>query len=227
MHLPEFLKALLRIAIAIFLAVFALIVVVAVCFLAKEYYDKRQAAPYETVRDWKVVHKDTLGLGVYVKTKVVSGKLLASIDVDGYPPYLSDPKNANGQLIFEFLDHDGFRIISKPLKISDFTTVVGKNEAKIGLRHQFEDYIDLESYKRFSQMQVGWNLDTKPAAGGSPQALPQKELLDHCATNLSKTERLRRLAQYGTVRETGNGSYSAAGRSVEFNPYDGTLLLCR
>lgn len=48
---------------------------------------------------------------------------------------------------------------------------------------------------------------------------------DHCAPNLSKAERLKRLALKGKVRETGANSYSAGSGYVTFN-YSGDLISC-
>jgi hypothetical protein len=48
---------------------------------------------------------------------------------------------------------------------------------------------------------------------------------DPCAPDLSRRERLRRLAAFGVVQQTGSGSYTAAGRTVEFL-YGGELRRC-
>lgn len=51
----------------------------------------------------------------------------------------------------------------------------------------------------------------------APQPAPEaKPVLDHCAPGLSKAERLKRLAQHGTVRETGAGEYQPGGRTINF-----------
>lgn len=220
--MKEFLKASLRTAAAIFLALISLAIAIGIYSWAKDSYDKQQAKPFEEVRDWKFDLKDSIGVEAQARTKLVAGTLWASVEVIGYPKYFSDPRNLNASLIFEFLDKDGFRIISKPVKMSEFTTVVGKDGQKTGLGYQFEEYTGLEKYKRFSRMQVSWNLITEAAA----QTPTQKPILDHCAPNISKAERLKRLAQHGTVRETGTGEYSAAGHSVLFF-YDGSLLNCQ
>ena len=223
--LKELAKSSFRTAISLTFAGIALIVIVAIYTWAKESYDKRQALPYESIRDWRVELKDQLSLDVRARTKVISGKLLVSIDIAGHPTYLSDRRNANAQFNFEFLDQDGFKVLAKPLKLSEFTTTVGKNEERTGLNLQFEDYIDIESYKRFSKMQVGWNMETKAAPAVTPEAMPHQQTLDHCAPNLSKVERLKRLSQHGPVRETGTGNYAAGDRSVHFFS-DGSLLNC-
>ena len=67
---------------------------------------------------------------------------------------------------------------------------------------------------------------SQPPAGAWQQAPEVKPQLDHCAPGISKAERLKRLSQYGTVREVGNASFEAGGRTVSFH-YDGSLLHCQ
>lgn len=220
--MKDFFKATLRATVAFFLALIGLAIAIELYSWAIDSYDKQQAKPFEEVRNWKFDLKDSVGVEAKAKTKLVGGTLLASVEIIGYPKYFSDPRNANASLIFEFLDKDGFRIISKAVQLAEFTTVVGKNGEKTGLGYQFEEHADIGKYKRFDRMQVGWNLITEAA----PIAPDPKPMLDHCAPNISKAERLKRLGQYGTVRETGTGDYSAAGRSVYFH-FDGSLGLCR
>ena len=227
MALKDFARASARTAIAIFLALLALTVAIAVFFLAKEAYEKQQAKPYETVKDWKIDLREPLSLELRARTKLVDSKLLVAIEVAGYPSYLAAPKNKDAQLTIEFVDSDGFRVFAKPVKVSEFTSIVGKGGESTGLEHQFDDYLGVEAYKRFGRLQVGWTLDVKaaplPPAAVATQPQPT---LDHCALGLTKAERLKRLAQHGTVREAGNGEYTAGGRSVYFM-FDGTLISCR
>ena len=49
---------------------------------------------------------------------------------------------------------------------------------------------------------------------------------DHCAPGLSRSERLRRLALKGAVRETGKDTYSVGYSEIMFS-YDGSVLICR
>jgi hypothetical protein len=220
--MKEFFKASLRTAIAIFLALIALAIVIGIFTWAKDYYDKEGAVEYEKVRNWEFNLKDNLGVEAHAKTKLVANNLLASIEVIGYPKYFSDPRNKEGYLNIEFLDIDGFKVITKSVKISEFTTIVGGNGESFGLSYQFEDHIGLENYKRLYHMQVGWNLITE-AEVQKPVA---EKILDHCAPNISKSERLKRLEKHGTLRETGNNTYTAANHSVSFLSYDGELLNC-
>lgn len=226
--MKDFFKASLRTAAAIFLALIGVAIAVGIYSWAKNAYDRQQAKPFEDAREWRFSLKNAIDLETKAKTKLVASTLLVSVEVIGYPKYLSDPRNLNGYLIFEFLDKDDFKIISKPVKISEFTAIVGKGGEKIGLVYQFEEYTDLERYKRFDRMQVGWKLATtavpKPMAA-TPKPIARGPTLDHCAPDISKNERLERLAQYGTVRQTGENSYSASSHTVHFTMY-GSLLLC-
>ena len=88
MAFKEFVKASFRTVLAIFLAGIGLIVAVALFLAAKNAYDKHQATPYESIREWREDLKDGLGLQVLAKTKVIAGKLFVAIEIDGYPPYL-------------------------------------------------------------------------------------------------------------------------------------------
>lgn len=219
--MKEFFRASLRTAVAFFIALIGLAITIGIYSWLKDSYDRQEAKPFEEVRDWKFGLKDSIGVETQARTKLVAGTLFASVEVTGYPKYFSDPRNVNASLIFEFLDKDGFKIISQPVKLSEFTTVVGKNGEKTGLSYQFDEYAGLEKYKRLSRMQVGWNLITEATA----QTPAVKPILDHCAPSISKAERLKRLSQHGTLRETGMGQYSASGHSLHFL-YDGSLLNC-
>lgn len=224
MAIKDFLKGTLRAAFAIFTALIGLAAVVAIYFNVKESLELAAAKPFEEVRNWQFDLKDQLGTDVRAKTKLVAGKLLVSIDVVGYSKYFSDSGNQGGSLSFQFIDKDGFKVTDNSIQISDFSTIVGKTGEPIGLQHQYEENLDVERYRQFAHMKVGWNLVTEPALGTEMQATKPK--LDHCAPKLSKAERLKRLAQYGSVRETGTGSYTAGGHSVTFFEYDGSLLYC-
>ncbi len=225
MAIKDFLKGTLRVAIAIFVALVGLAAVVAAYSHIKESREHEAAKPFEEIRDWRFDLKDRLGASILARTKVVSGRLLVSIDVVGYSKYFADSRNQDGSLNFEFIDKDGFKVATHAVKLPEFTTTVGKNGEPTGLQHQYEEFLDVERYRQFSRMQVGWNLITEPAAATEVQIA--KPTLDHCAPNLSKAERLKRLAQYGQIRQTGSGSYTAGRRSVTFFEYDGSLLDCR
>jgi hypothetical protein len=88
---------------------------------------------------------------VQAKTKLGAGRLLASLEVRGHSKYFTDPRNREGGLIFEFLDKDGFKVVSHTVKISEFTTVVGNNGEPIGLRYQYDESFDVERYRQLSR----------------------------------------------------------------------------
>jgi hypothetical protein len=176
------------------------------------------------VRDWPVDLKDNLGITLTAKSKVVSRKLLVSVRVDGHPEYMSAPQNREAVFTLHFLDSDGFKIHSKIMPLQGFSGVVGPDGKRIGLRDQYEDYIDLDTYARFSRLVVEWTLDTTPES--KPPAATEAPVLDHCAPNLSRSERLKRLGQHGKLRQTGMGSYAAGRHTLDFFD-DGTLMHCR
>jgi hypothetical protein len=220
-----FLKGTVKVTVSVFLALVALFAAVAIYLQIQESREREAAMPFEEVKPWQFDLREPLGVAVGARTKLVSGRLLVSIEVTGHSKYFVDPRNQEGSLIFEFLDKDGFKVVSRTVKISEFTTVVGRAGEPIGLRHQYDEYLDVERYRQLSRMQVGWNLVTelKPPA----EAAVDKPVLDHCALGLSKAERLKRLAQHGQIRQTGNGSYSAGSKFVTFFEFDGSLLGCR
>lgn len=224
MAIKDFLKGVLRNALAIFIALAGLAAVVAIYEQVNESQKRDAARPFEEVRNWQFDLKDQFGADVHTKTKLVAGKLLVSIDVVGYSKYFSDPRNQSGSLNFQFNDKDGFIVASHSVKMTEFATKVGKAGEPIGLQYQYDEYLDVDRYSQFYLMKVGWNLITEKAPAIDAQTA--KPVLDHCAPNISKGERLKRLAQHGLVRETGAGSYSAGVRSVTFFEYDGSLLSC-
>lgn len=227
--MKSFFLAAAKLATGLFLAGLALGIVIGLYSWAADSYKRRQAQQYESSREWSADLSKNLGMQLHAKTKVVSGKLLLSVDVAGYPAYLSDPRlaeqNRKAQLILNFIDSDGFRVLSQPIELSEFSAIVGTKGVEIGLRTQLEKYVSIEEYKRFKSLQVEWTLETKIPPAQVSDVHEDQRLLDHCAPGISREERLKRLAKYGKLRETGVGFYSAGGRSVRFF-YDGTLLSC-
>ncbi|MBK5299705.1 MULTISPECIES: hypothetical protein [Gammaproteobacteria] len=228
--MKNFLLAAAKLATGLFLAGLALGITIALYFWATKIYESSQAKQYETIKEWPADLTANLGLQLQAKTKVISGKLLLSVDIVGYPAYLSDPRlaerNQKAQLIVQFVDLDGFRVFSKPIELSEFSGIVGAKGEKIGLRTQLQEYVSIEDYKRFQRLQVEWTLETKVPPNLAPDVKEEQSRLDHCAPSISRAERLKRLSKHGELREIASGSYSAGDRSVHFF-YDGTLLNCR
>lgn len=234
MKASDFLRATAKTALSIFLAFIALSFVGALIWAAVNYKTKEAAKQYEVVRDWKVDLSKDLQMQLKAKTKVIESKLLVSLEFDGYPDYLSAPTLAfakkNARITTIFTDSDGFKLFEKAIPLPEMTSVIS-NGKRVGLAHQFDEFIDVEMYKRFATLQISWNFATEipkvPAIDAPAIGAPAEgKLLDHCAPSLTKAERLRRLSQYGTVRETGGGEFSVGNRSVMFG-YDGSVLICR
>ena len=228
--MKPFFYAVARLALALFLAGVALSLAVAAYAWATSAYERHEAKPFETLKEWSADLRENIGVRLTAKTKVVDGKLLLSVDIQGYPPSLTDPRlserNQKAQLLIHFLDSDGFQVFSKPIKIPEFSSIVGTNGEKIGLRTQEQSYLALSDYKRFQRIQVEWTLETSAPPAPSTDSKVEPTALDHCAPSLSRAERLRRLSKHGELRETGLGSFSAGSRSVHFLS-DRELLSCQ
>lgn len=231
MSFKDFFRSTFKVAISIFLAVIALSLVGLAVWKINDHWTKQEAKQYEVIKDWPVDLKENLKITLLARTKLVDGRLLSEINIDGYPAYLSDPrlqaKNRTAGITLLFQDKDGFKVHSKAIQMPEFSSIVDANGKKSGLRHEFDDYMSSETYSRFARLRIEWSLDTELPLSPSPVPSSDSQIADHCAPNLSKAERLKRLTQHGSLRETGNGEYSAGDRSVLFNSYDGALIYCR
>lgn len=225
-------KATLRTAVAIFLSLLALLVIGVIVAWVMDYQKRQEAKPFEEMKFWSLKSSGNLGLDFFVRTKLIDGKMMCVVSLMGYPKYLNAPLNQEREFTFEFHDADGFQLFSRAVKVSDFTGIVGSDGERNGLTYQFSEHVDVDTYSRFSSFDVKWNLDLslgEKITTANPTAdvehPPKSPQLDHCAPGLSKSERLKRLRQYGDVREAGKDDYRAGGRSLQFF-YDGSLLYC-
>lgn len=219
----NYFKAAIKTATSIFFALLGLLILFWIFSLGNDYYKEQQAIPFQKVKNWPLDMQDSLGFKMLARTKFVSNRLLAVVEITGYPKYLADSRNKTGTLTIEFFDKDGFKIEAKTLELSEFTTLLGRNNKPSGMTAQYDEYIDLDAYKRFDSIQLSWNLITQ-LQEIKPKSAPI--ILDHCAIGLTKSERIKRLGQYGDLREIGDGSYSAGTHSLLFGSYDGALLHC-
>jgi hypothetical protein len=239
MNFLDFFKGAFKIAVALFLAAIGLAIAGGIVWKAIDYSDKQAAKQYEAPKDWNVDLTKNLQLQLRAKTKLVNGQLYVSIFVDGYPAYLSESplsiENSQGLFMLAFIDKDGFKLFEKNVPLNEMTKVLGPNGKVGGLGYQFSQYTGIGDYPNFAKLDVGWNFNVEspkapasvaPAKTFDPDAyLAGKNKLDHCAPNLTRAERLRRLAQYGTVRETGYGEFSAGGKSIMLS--EGTVISCQ
>lgn len=182
------------------------------------YYSPLQ---YETPKNWQANYKDNLQLNFHAKTKLVNKTMYLSLTTDSYPSYLdysSYPfSNQDGYFTVSFVDKDGFELFKYPIQIKTFTTIVNSEGKKSGLDTQVESELSLEKYKRFEHLQITWSslittvppapikkeIELKPKNSGN-------DSVDHCAPSISKSERLRRLALKGKVREVGHNEFEGA-----------------
>jgi hypothetical protein len=234
----NYMKTNLVIAAPIFLALLGIGVLLGVGWGVTTGMAKIESQKYEAMKEWKLDLTENLQMTAIAKTKLVNGKMLALVNLIGYPAYLSNPvlyaKNINGSIVIEFVDTDGFELYSKTIFIKDFSSHVNSKGEKIGLNYQFSEGIDISKYSKFNDMKIAWRLITeipkeqesikviKPIKNG----MAKGDSGDHCAPNLSKTERLRRLALKGTVREVGDRTYEAGWSEFRLS-YDGSIYSCR
>lgn len=194
-------------------------------------WTKQEAKQYEVIKLWPVDLKEHLQMTLLARTKLVDGRLQAHINIDGYPAFLSDPqlavKNRNAGITLLFRDKDGFKVHSKSIEKQEFSRIVDAKGTQSGLTYEFDEHITSDTYARFASLRVEWTFDTAIPTSPIPVPSSDSSILDHCAPKLSKAERLKRLAQHGALRETGNGDYAAGNQTIGFNTYDGSLLYCR
>ncbi len=241
MEVRSFFKAAGRLAVAIFLALVALAAVIAGYQKVMAYFDEKKAEPYRIVRDWEA-DLVVLQLEGTAKTKLLNGTAYMEFQLHGYPPYLQDPqlkmRNRNNGFWFEFSDSDGFTVFKKFVALSEFTTRLNQAGKPAAHAIQLEEFVGVEKYARFDAFRVRWTIETElpqptaPVLDFKPEAKPKVKPTpavggngDHCEPGLARAERLRRLAQFGQVRETGMNDYAAGGKSLMLG-YDGKVIYC-
>lgn len=225
----DWLRSSARLSLALFMA-FCGIGVVAVAYdKVAAYLRAREAEPYQAVKTWSGGVKDYLGVEVRLKTKLVGSNMLIDVTTDGYPRWLEVPelraRNRDGAFTLTFKDADGFKVQSVRLPFKEFSTSVDKDGKPNGMGVQMEQTMSLDDYRRLASLSVEWIADTK-LPDATPSAAPALRS-DPCAPSLAKAERLKRLGQYGTVRQTGMGAYEAGGHVVEYLGGSEELYACR
>lgn len=224
----------MRLATAIFLSVCAFALVVGAGWAVYKYWENARAKEYESIKIWTADVRTNLQFSLAARTKLVDRRFFIKVDTDAYPSYLKDPrlfaKNVDKAIILNFLDKDGFKVFSKSIAISSLTASVDAAGKPIGLSFEGDEYMDVPTYASMARLDVEWTVEAVIPPVATTSAIPTEApeaTLDHCAPNLSKAERLRRLAQYGAVRQTGNGSYAVGYRRLTFFTVDNSLLDCR
>lgn len=231
----EFFRSIGKLSVALFLAAISVVFVIYAYTSVSEAYQKKKDEKYEVISEWSDDLK-VIGFNAKARTKVVNGYLYVQLAFDGHPAYLTHPslaqKNRDAEFILKFIDNDKFELFERRIKLSQFTTNVNENGKPAGLQHQFTAPIETATYAKFQTLDIAWTFETAiPEAVQQAARAPKNDRpssadsTDHCAPGLNRSERLRRLALNGTLRESAKDSYSAGSKSVMFF-YDGSVLYC-
>ena len=236
MEIKKIFSSTLRLTLALFIALVGLAAVIAIYVELDKYFTKKSNEKYTEVIEWQY-ESLPLDLKFLVKTKLIDSKLFVSLKADGYPEYFKNQdfwKSADKyQFFLVFRDSDEFEIYKKELQLNEMSKIVGDKNDEIGFRYQYSEYLDSLTYSKFKSPYMLWNFPTKiqkkemPAIANQ-QVLPKArnaDSSDHCAPNLSKEERLRRLALSGSVRQSGTNSYSVGLKTLSFYS-DGGMIFC-
>lgn len=215
-RLRSFAASALKLGASITLAFVAFAAICAAAYWAYSYPERQRAKQAEVVRMWSNDLSSNLGMKLRTRTKVTEGMMHMALDLDGHPDFLTHPANRTRGLFLEWKDADGFTRIKKFVQLGDFTTAVNDKGKSYGLNGQFSQFVSVADYSALASMEVGWNLETelpqhRPAV---PQPAAEVAKADHCAPGLSRQERLRRLGQHGSLRETGYNTFSAGSHTV-------------
>lgn len=230
MNIIPFLKSTMRLATAIFLSIFAFAVLAGVATYSWSRWEKSQAHQYEAIKLWTVDLRKNLQFNLHAKTKLVDQRFFVMVTTDAHPQYLNVRRSPAGaedeEILLNFVDKDGFKVFSKSIGIKKFSTTVNDAGESIGLNFEADESMDVSTYAAMSRLEVQWTVDTDTNVPSAQPVIPaaNTKILDHCAPNLAKAERLRRLGQHGTVRQTGSGSYAVDHRTLAF--YESSLVDC-
>lgn len=228
MNIAAFFKSSLRLATSLFLAALALGLAAGVAFFIYDRWQRFQAREYETPKIWNADLQSNLQFKLKAKTKLADGQMFIMVKTDAHPSYMNYAKKVkDAALVLNFLDKDGFKVHSTTLPLESFmTTIDGAGKAK-GLNYEESTRMAVANYASFTKLHVKWNFETDYPSEALNNPLPATRFLDHCAPKLAKAERLRRLGQYGEVREVGLGTYEAGDKRISFFESDNSLLDCR
>jgi hypothetical protein len=233
-----------KLVFALFLAGVGLFAIVEIYSTTTTYFEKKSLEKYAVAKPW-ADDLSQVGLKVAGKRKYVDGVVLVTLTFIGYPEFLSDPiltkKNADESrgFLLKLKDADDFEIATLDIPLTSLTTIVGDDGKAIGLSGQRGELLAVEQYTRISSVDVVWTLDTEipkpvvqPPRGAPIVQAPRADVRlddsntgDHCEPGISRSVRLKRLAQHGDVRLTGNDTYRAGSREVMFG-FSGNVIYC-
>jgi hypothetical protein len=224
-----------KLVLALFFAGVGLFAVVEIYSTTTAFFEEKSLEKYAVAEPW-AYDLPQIGFKVEGKRKYVDGALLVTLKFTGYPKFLSDPalnrknKEESRGFLLSFQDSDEFDVFELNIPLTSLTTILGEDGKPIGLSGQHAEFISAETYARISKAELVWTLDTeiaKPVAQ-KPHAVSNTVDSgegDHCAPGISRSARLKRLAQHGDVRLTGADTYKAGSSTVMFG-FDGGVIYC-
>lgn len=235
--MKTFMLSILKISISITIASIFVILMVFFGIKMIEKGDKEAkkiaAEPYKSVSNWKIEGTEPISISFNAQTKFDSGSLYVRIVGVGYPDFLDLYDNKiNGAFILGFTDSDGFKVHESTISLSKFTTSVNSKGEKTGISYQYDEYFDLEKYKKINAIRLGWILSTnapeiKVNEVNANKTKKPVTMLDHCAPEISRTERLSRLAARGSVRQIREDSYKSGESEIVFIGKGDAVLFCQ
>ena len=190
MKFGEYFRGSLKVATAIVVAVVLLSVLGGGVWKFQDMKERAYARQYESIKLWPVNLKENLQITLLARTKLVEGRLLGDVKIDGYPSYLTDPrleaKNRDAGITLLFQDKDGFEVHAMPIAIQEFSGIVDSKGVRAGLRYEFDDFMNVADYLRIAQLRVKWTLETVIPPTPVTTKLPEEGDMNQCAPNLSK-----------------------------------------
>lgn len=187
--LIAFLIGTLKIAVALFLVVIALIGVYIGWNSVQDSRQKATNAPLAEAKAWPPIIIDALeNTRFSLVTMWRDGHLYYQFTVSGYPKAIelvrrhSQKVSLGDQiLVISFLDRNGFNVYSHEVKLSSMTLEVDSKGQGKGLNLNSNTYMTAEDYRGALKWEVGWNFPTSvelpPSAPvqAAPAAKPKPE----------------------------------------------------
>ena len=88
LEVGRFFRSTFKGAMSLIFAAIALSVVSGIVWAGYVFWNKHEAAQYEVLREWPFDLTNHLQMNLLARTKLVDGKLLMDVQLDGYPAYL-------------------------------------------------------------------------------------------------------------------------------------------
>lgn len=237
-----------KMALVVVFTCVGLVIAGFIIYKGYDYLEKLSERPLGEVKTLEFDRKDSLGIEGNIAMKFHDGVSQMKLSFEGYPSFFNSPKNRNNQLIFKFLDKDGFEIHTLSKQLNEITKVVSdKTLQPKGGSAQESISISADLYKRIERVSVAWTIEIETAQVTKdkppPKASPKRETQpsqkpaqatskpvlddrDHCGLNLSRDLRLMILGTKGAVRQTGYNTYTAGSHSITFLGSGNEIVSC-